>query len=286
MRNRRMPKKIKSKYVLGLRERQRLKYLWTAEKVEVLSTEEIVEKLRTFGVVVVDEVFKSAAQKHRSGWDLAEDFDPGLHGNDFDFLALAVCCLWARWLPQRPSLEMIDDFILDGYEHADAHTHDEGLAVWRRAWDALRELFDDSMTTIEKAQKAVFTDYSSLLNWTEDYAQEHVHVSPHYLDDGIRYIDELLAQFKDGDDLFRQNILADKADIYTFADRFDDAADVARAIIQTWPTNAIGYTTLASILQKQTRTIEAIEVLQRALDLTVVDADEFDVRERIKELRG
>jgi hypothetical protein len=273
-----MPKKIKPK-AMPLP-------VWTSEKIDAVDTTAIIKKLHDLGVVIDESTFKAGAMRHRSAVDLANEMKPGLRGALRDFLELSFCALWKRWLPERPSLEMIDDWILDGYDCSDDHFHNEGLALWRRAWDTLLARFNDTMTTVEKTQAAVFPRYSSLLDWTQDYVQEHVHVSPNYVDAGVRFIDELLAQFYEEHELFRQNILADKADILRIANRHDDAIVVVNNIIRTWPNNAIGYTMLASVLEDAGKPQAAIAALERALAVPVGEADDFDIQARLDDLRA
>lgn len=64
------------------------------------------------------------------------------------------------------------------------------------------------MTTTSGAERSVFPGLSSLFNWTQDYVQEHVHVSPGHVD--AQLVDELLAQFSEEESPYRQSIAADK----------------------------------------------------------------------------
>lgn len=276
----------KSMRNLDTRTRQKLKERWTPSKIDALATEVILEKLQALAASVNEPELRSLSLVHRSAWDASRDVAGGVSGHDSDFVALAFCTLWKRWLPDRPSLEMIEDWISDGYKCSYRHHHDEGLDAWRNAWNALRALLQDvDATTIAKAQRAAFAGFTSLLNWTQDYVEEHIHIAPHRGDDGLRLVDEVLAQFPNESDLYRQDLLAAKADIFAGSERFEEAERAAHVVIDTWPRCAIGYATLASVAELAKRNVDAIAALERALSLPVDDPDDFDIAERLAYLR-
>lgn len=276
----------RSMHHLDARTRQKLKEKWTPSKVDALAAEVILEKLAALGVSVSELELRSLSRVHRSAWNASRDVAGSLSGNDSDFVALAFCALWKRWLSDRPSLEMIEDWISEGYRCSDTHRHDEGLDAWRSAWDGLRLLLKDvDATTVVKAQGATFDGFSSVLNWTQDYVEEYVHIAPHRADEGVLLVDAVLAQFANESDLYRQDLLAAKADIFALSDRFEEAERAAQVVIDTWPRCAIGYVTLASVAEHAKRNADAIDVLERALSVPVDDAEDFDLAERVADLR-
>jgi tetratricopeptide (TPR) repeat protein len=271
---------------LDVRTRRRLQDRWTISKVDAMATDAILEHLRALGHDLGEADFRRLVADHRSAWEASPALNAPRSRDDDDFVGLAFCTLWRRWLPERPSVEMIDDWIVEGYYCSEEHHHDEGLTTWRRAWDALRGRLDATVTTTSAAERAAFPGFTSLFNWTQDYVQEHIHVSPGYVDAGIQLVDELLAQFVGETPTYRQNLAADKVAIYEIAERFDEAEHAAQAVIDAWPKNAIGYATLADIVRKRNRHDDAIAVIERALAVPVVDAREFEMKLRLKDLRG
>lgn len=276
----------KSMRHLDARTRQKLRERWTPSKIDALATDVILERLRALAVSVSEPELRRLSLGHRSAWDASRDVAGGLSGNDTDFVALAFCTLWKRWLPDRPSVEMIEDWISEGYRCSDTHRHDEGLDAWRSAWDGLQSLLKEvDATTAAKAQRATFDGFSSVLNWTQDYVEEYVHIAPHRADEGLLLVDAVLAQFANESALYRQDLLAAKADILALSDRFEEAERAAQIVIDTWPRCAIGYATLASVAEHAKRNVDAIAALERALSVPVDDADDFDIAERLAGLR-
>lgn len=268
--------------------RRKLRDKWTISKIEAMSTDVLVDRLRTLGIELDIAQLRQLAEQHRSAWDASRasrEAQPRLDGDE-DFIGLAFCALWKRWLPDTPSIEMIDDWIIEGYRCAESHQHDEGLGIWRRAWDTLRVRLHSTMTTTGAAERSVFPGLTSLYNWTQDYVQEHVHVSPGYVDAGAQLVDELLAQFADERLVYRQNVAADKSEIYEIAGRIDDAERAAQNVIDLWPNHAMGYAVLAGLKAKSDHRDEAIAIIERALAVPVVDAREFELKLRLRDLQG
>src|SRR5438270_6846069 len=98
---------------------QRVTAGWTENKVRELSTEVILERLASIGVVTaVDELVAQARIEHAASaiaehWRERFAVSPG--GVDDDFIELAACMLWERLLPERPSFEMLDERMQAGY---------------------------------------------------------------------------------------------------------------------------------------------------------------------------
>jgi hypothetical protein len=118
----------------------------TKSKVRVLSTEIILERLASFGVVTTVDEFVAQARAEHAANAIAERWrerfmvSPG--GVDDDFIELAACVLWERLLPERPSFEMLDERMQAGHSAFCANdvvrTCDPWLAVWEassRIWD-------------------------------------------------------------------------------------------------------------------------------------------------------
>lgn len=271
---------------IDARTRRRLQNRWTVTKVEAMATDAILDRLKGLGVDMSEAGLRLIAAEHHSAWEASRTFSRTARGDDADFIGLAFCTLWKRWVSEHPSVEMIDDWIVEGYLCSEEHRHDEGLSLWRRAWEALRSRLDATATTTAAAERAVFSGLTPLLNWTQDYVDEHVHIAPSDLDAGVQLIDELLAQFSAETPAYRRHLTTSKAVMYEVADRFDDAERTAAAIIEAWPENAIGYVTLADLARKQNRRDEAIAILERALSLPVVDARDFDLKPGLEELRA
>jgi len=108
-----------------------------------MSTDEIESRLSLTGVVDDRAQFAEQTKSRRSASDIADEWGRhliGLKAAELDFLRLAACELWRRFCPDRPSVEMIDDWLCEGYAFAAEGKPAEALAAWWKVWEALRSL--------------------------------------------------------------------------------------------------------------------------------------------------
>jgi len=90
---------------------QKASLLWTPGRVAVLDTTAIVEGLTRFGIDGRPENVRALAAGRTSAWSIArvwyakiEARNVRLSRYDEDFVGLAACELWKRYLPDPPSL--------------------------------------------------------------------------------------------------------------------------------------------------------------------------------------
>ena len=145
---------------------------WTIDKVASMSTAQIEDQLRAFGVVHSRRRFVELSSSTSSAWSISEDWlaaDPiNCRGKEEDFLGLAACELWKRYGIEPASVEMIDDWMQEGYALLERNKGDEACDVWWRVWCALRPRFGSDMTTMNDVF-AVFQGTQSVFNWSQDF---------------------------------------------------------------------------------------------------------------------
>ena len=144
---------------------------WTLEKIAAMSTEQLEKQLRNYGVPYSREDFLKESQDFFSAWQLSETwFSRGnlsCRGLEEDFVGLAACELWKRLLPERPSMEMVDDWLEQGCQVV---TQDKCQACdsWWQAWRALYPRFSPQMRTMQSTE-AMFQGTYLLFNWCQDF---------------------------------------------------------------------------------------------------------------------
>ena len=88
-------------------------------KVRALSNEAILGRLAGLGITTAaNEVVELARVEHAAsaiGEAWRQRFEVSVRGVDDDFIDLAAGVLWERLLPERPSFEMLDERMQDGY---------------------------------------------------------------------------------------------------------------------------------------------------------------------------
>ena len=242
--------------------------------------------------------FAELTRGHDSAWEIAEKWSGGLTTlslADRDFLGLAACELWRRRVPEHPSLEMIDDWVCEGYAYSAKKNPGAALAAWWRAWEALRSRLTAEMKDMHDAGEELFPNMSQLLsNWCVDFRMEAINGA---LKDrqcgelGIRFIQEVLARLPEEDkDL---NLSGDLGMLYFAVGLDAEAEQCCQQLIRTHPDRAVGYVILSDELLRRLRKGLAgqdqlqrgIQLLEQALAYPVKDPENFDVPARLADAR-
>ena len=258
---------------------------WTIKKVAAMTTEAIETQLRRYAVAHSRERFLTLAEGRASAWSVSEVWlahDPiTCHGKEEDFLGLAACELWKRYLPDRPSIEMIDDWMQEGYFHIEGKRTADACDVWWRVWTTLRPRFTPAMVTMN-GTAPIFRGFQSIFNWSQDF---EMHLGNAAIKDlryaavGRRYCTEWIAQFRGEDDRMQVSFHRALARFLFRLGEVDNAAATLHTIVEQWPGNIWGYVALAdaySHLFRSERHLpldleQAASFLRRALALPGLD---------------
>jgi hypothetical protein len=277
--------------------KRRLKDARTPSKVAAFGEREILDRLGKIGVHPTREGFCALAQKYTAAWDLSlawvKDLGRGLRPQDEDFLGLAACELWKRWCPEMPSMEMLDDWMQEGYKAEGRGQEQEQCDLWLRVWDELRSRFTPEMKTLESAE-AVFSGTQCLFNWVQDVEMSFYNAAlhnPHYAELGIRFIREFLDQFTEESRGILVNMRCASATLHFYRNEKAEGERLFREMIREAPANAQAYTHLSDALAWRGKGDaspvdydRAIAVLEEALAYPVTDAADYDVRARLEHL--
>ena len=173
-----------------------LKDQWTISKVACLETAEIVTRLETLGIDGCQATFVELAGGQTSALSIGNVWagelttPPGTE--EGDFIWLAACELWKRYCPENPSMEMIDEWVTEGYDLTQARKYVDAAEVWLRAWEHVRPRLEPHMITF-KAVDPVFRLTQFFGNWIQDFTigiGNAVISDRKYADIGMRVIGE------------------------------------------------------------------------------------------------
>ena len=242
---------MRKKRTAGLTQ-QRPAAAWTENKVRVLSTELILERLAGFGIVTsVDEVVQQARAEHvasaiAEGW--RERFPVSPHSVDDDFVDLAARVLWERLLPERRSFEQLDARMQAGYGAFLANDVVRACDEWLEVWEGFKPHFEAEMTRVRDVD-AIFHGTEYFFNWCQEFENElgnaGVH-DPRYWHARIQYVNEFLAQFfaEDDQQLLGNFLRAEAEALWSLGER-GQAEERYEALIARLPNFAWGYIGLA-----------------------------------------
>jgi len=271
---------------------------WIPGRMAALETEEIVTRLRKLGIDGRREAYLKLVGDRTSAWNLSESWRTKIHHrlsqHEKDFLGIAACELWKRYCPERPSVEMLDDWMQEGYQAAMNGQGAQACDRWWPVWEIIRSRLTAHMRTCDRAA-VVFEGTQVVYNWVQDFQLELHNAAldqPRYADLGVRLCEEVLGQFSEEDELFRLNFRTDLGEFYYMAGRPEDGERVLLALIHDHPDRAAGYARLADILAYGIRPHQgpidpqrAQTLLEAALARPVTDAEHYGLKDLLQDLR-
>jgi len=280
---------------LSKQELQRLLERWTISKIAALTTEEICSRLLQLGIDPSKEAFLSLSVDTFSAWDIGNKWmrlmDRSQGDIHDDFVCLSACELWKRYIPERPSMEMLDDWMQEGYNYFKDHPPNRTVELWTRVWDTLRPRFTPRMRKCNDTI-SVFNGTQCLFNWHSDFcmALDNAAVKdPAYAALGIRYCREFLAQFPDECDLHLKNTREHIGWFLFISGQREEGEAVFQELIRDDPDSAQGYVCWADALcfrnPSRTDREHALALLEQAQARPVKDAHEWDLDYRIKDFK-
>jgi hypothetical protein len=279
-------------------EPERARRFYTPRKVAALDTQAILARLRKLDVDASREAYLALAEGRSSAWEISnkwlETINRPLSRYANDFLGLAACELWKRYCPEHPSIEMLDDAMQEGYRLSMQGEGARACDCWWKVWQTIRSRLHPKMCTTKSAA-VVFDGTQCLFNWVQDFALELHNAAVaerRYAEAGVRLCQEVLAHFRDEDELFVVNFRVDLGEFHFLAAQHKDGERVLLELIRDHPGRAAGYARLADLLgygptpdSKPIDLQRAQELIERALARPVNDAAEYDLETRLADLR-
>lgn len=224
-----------------------LESLWTFEKVDKMTTEEITAKLASMNIRFVKEDFERATRIYSSAADLAEDLyytqDYILADRmDEDFIWMAATILWKRLAPDRHNAEMVDDLMQDGYDLIERSEYELGIARWDDAWNIIKEMIPSHIMSVEGADEFLSQLTQSIYNWCQDFEMELENAASHegkpvYHERRKRYCQEFCARFPDSEELIMCNMLRAEAESYFYLGDVMTADSLFRSLAERFPSD-------------------------------------------------
>lgn len=220
---------------------------WTREDVRELSTEQIVQKLRNFGVEFKEKQFLEDVNNFYSACELADHwwkiYPITATGYDEDFIWMAAIELWKRLAPDVISSEQLDDMMQKGYELLEEGKKTEACALWLEVWDHLKERFTPDMKSIQDAER-VFSGLQSLYNWCQDMEMELWNAgveNSSFHKKRIEYCQEFCDLFPETESLIIHNMKGAVARSHYALGRLEEGEEAFKALVKEFPGNAWSY---------------------------------------------
>lgn len=216
--------------------------------------------------------FMRRAKKHNSAWDLSEDWRKNLkltmHLHDDAFWRLSICKLWRLRLPERPSIEMIDDWMQEGYSLWMTGHLACACDRWNQTWEAIRPLLRPQIRTTDDAHM-VLRGTLHINDWLQDFLldlQDAAIEEPRFADNGIALCNIILEHFPDEAPAMIECWNQILADFCFLADRPEEGNRIFEKLIRRNPNETSHYVRLAENLASGVRGNKPIDI-PRAIDV-------------------
>ncbi len=234
-------------------------YHWSPGEIDDLSTDEIIRRLREFGVPFDEKEFLIQVKKFYSACDLARSWNDKYiitaSGFDVDFIWMSCIILWERLAPDIINSEQIDELMQDGYDSLEKNDWVDACDKWLKAWKHLKERITPDMSDVDETDK-IFSGLQSVANWCQDLEIELLNAGledQKYNYERIRYCEEFCNFFPKSSEIIMVNMKRAIADSYYKTGDIEKGEKTYRNLIKEYPTNIWGYIGWGDIYASGTR---------------------------------
>lgn len=225
-----------------------LNNFWTYDAANNMSTEEIIEKLHSMGIVFEKEAFLKDAEKFYSAEQLSENwfnnFKVTAVGRDEDFPWVAAWVLWERMVPEnKMSMEQMADLIDKGFEKLNVNDPRGACDIWLRVWEAIKYRSKPELKTLEYLEKQYEGSFF-VRNFCQDLEIELHNAGlqdPRFFEKRIKYCREFCSLFPDEDEMIIHNMRRAIIESFIWLNNFDEAKKGLDNLVNDYPNNPWSY---------------------------------------------
>lgn len=269
------------------------RYPWNLTTLDVCEEIDLAEGMGRLGIVIDRGAFRESALQYRSAMDLAREvWLPRLPSSsspvDRDFVFLATHELWKLWCMELPSREMAAEALLHLRRF---NTDDNSLAAigaGLRFWKFVKPHLDSDLRSLDEldARLDIGDDISSMNELLEFRyaAMELVQEEPELARRAACMLEEMGQWFTAEQPKWHIELTEDRARILYETDQRERAEVLMQDAIAKHPERARGYMVLADLWAStdERGKRRAIELLERAEALPVIDGVEEDLSQHIE----
>jgi len=138
--------------------------------------EALLAKLRSLGFDAEPDLLSRLFTSFLSAQEMAETMicqaKVDIPDSEVDWVWIAVTCLWERWHPQLPNMEMVDDKMQAGYAALEEQGSQQACRLWLDTWRAILEIMDRGRVGSLDEFDDRFGGTQCVFNWVQDFEME------------------------------------------------------------------------------------------------------------------
>jgi tetratricopeptide (TPR) repeat protein len=187
--------------------------------VRRMADQGIVKKLHSLGVDVDPPRLEGWSRRFPSAQSVMEwlipegDFRWG--GVEVDWVWMCLTVLWERWLPDRPSLEMLDDQISEGYDLLAKGGAVAACDVWIGAWRHMLQIMEafrvETLGDFDETFRGSYCLFDGVEALTAELGNAGLD-QERFLRERIAICEECLRRWPGEDPLFLGNVKSEMAE--------------------------------------------------------------------------
>jgi hypothetical protein len=260
-----------------------------------LSDQKLIDKLKSFGVNMNKNLFHELSERYLSAEEMFSYFfdekKAKVEGcNDEDWLWICLTVLWERWEPGKPSFEMIDNEMQNGYDLIDAGEVEKGCELWMKVWGWIRRIMKEQKILHINEFEAKFKGTQLVENWLYDFEMELGNAgmhNPKFHNVRIDFANDFIKEFIHEDINLIRVMKRSLAESHHRTGNIKEMENLFENWLEkddTWGWGWIGYSDCYWLKAIDTPDYEKAEqILKRALDIP--DVEERDqIIERLTDL--
>ena len=139
-----------------------------------LTDEELLKRLRSFGVDIDQTSLAKLCEKSLSTEQIAKSFVSkrvSVSREDEqtrNWIWICLTELWRRWFPDKPCFELLDEKMQDGYDLLKSGNAEAACSLWLCAWRNVVDIFDKTELRSVEEFDDLFRGSQFLSNWLQD----------------------------------------------------------------------------------------------------------------------
>ncbi len=250
---------------------------WSRSEVDVMKTEEILDRLSFFGIYASKKGFLKEVIENYSFQVISEKwfnkFEVRIEGFDEDFPLLAAWVLWERLAPEKMYDEKLDALMQQGYRLIyDQDSLHQGCETWIQFWNLFKDRIPDEIIDIHEANK-VFPFGQYLQNWIQDMDMELHNAAGNRINGRKEYFyklkdfcHEFIERFPDSGESIIFSMKRTLAEVYFEINDKEEAEERFQKLIEEYPDNAFSYISWGDMYYQSGRNDDKDDI-KKAMDL-------------------
>lgn len=261
--------------------------LYTYEKVDEWSTDDIIQRLKDMNIPFDKETFLEDVERYNSADDLSENwfasYDVQAEGLDEDVPWFAAWVLWERLAPEGVFCnEQLGDLIEAGYAYMDENDDGRASDVWLELWEGLKKRMKPVFVTMDYLEDDYTFEISfrSVLQDLEMVLHNAGMRDKTYFEKRITFCREFCRYFPGEDEEIIHNMGRAIAASYGYLGDKDNVVAEFMKLIEDYPENPWGYIGWGDVYMKDDPA-RARELYEKALTIATDEEDIETIQARL-----